>query len=82
MRNFISSGDTRARDECKCYEIKPDGSYGAIKGKHDDIYMSRAMALKASQLMELPCEIHKKQPRREGSFVHKSGTIPPFSERF
>lgn len=50
--------DKRALDEIEWYELKPDGSYGAVEGKHDDIYMSRAIALKVSQLMELPIEIH------------------------
>ena len=45
-------------DEIEWYELKPDGSYGAVEVKHDDIYMSRASALKVSQLMELPIEMH------------------------
>ncbi|MEG1649511.1 MAG: terminase, partial [Rikenellaceae bacterium] len=40
--------DARALDEADCYEIKEDGSYGAVDGEHDDIYMSRAIGLKAS----------------------------------
>lgn len=46
--------DGRALDEADCYEIKPDGSYGAVDGEHDDIYMSRAIGLKASQTMDPP----------------------------
>ena len=30
--------DKRALDEIGWYELKPDGSYGAVDGKHDDIY--------------------------------------------
>lgn len=61
--------DARALDEADYYEIKPNGSYGAIDGKHDDIYMSRAIGLKASQLMDLPAIIKEAQyksnkPRR------------------
>lgn len=40
--------DARALDEADCYEIKEDGTYGAVEGEHDDIYMSRAIGLKAS----------------------------------
>ena len=43
--------DARALDEADCYEIKEDGTYGAVEGGHDDIYMSRAIGLKASDLM-------------------------------
>ena len=49
--------DARALYEARVYEIKKDGSYGAVDGEHDDIYMSRAIALKASDLMPLPIEI-------------------------
>ena len=48
--------DKRALDEIEWYELKPDGSYGAVEGKHDDIYMSRAIALKVSQLINIPAE--------------------------
>lgn len=57
--------DKRALDEIEWYEVKPDGSYGAVEGRHDDIYMSRAIALKVSQLMDLPREVHEKPPRTE-----------------
>lgn len=43
--------DARALDEADCYEIKEDGSYGAVDGEHDDIYMSRAIGLKASLIV-------------------------------
>lgn len=49
--------DVRALDEADYYEIKEDGSYGAVTGEHDDLYMSRAIALKASQVVEPPKEI-------------------------
>lgn len=52
-QNYIER-DARALDEIDLYEIKEDGSYGAIDGAHDDIYMSRAIGLKASQTTELP----------------------------
>ncbi|MDE6377489.1 MAG: hypothetical protein K2K72_01960, partial [Duncaniella sp.] len=37
--------DPEALAELSCYELKADGSYGAREGKHDDILMSRAIAL-------------------------------------
>ena len=38
--------DNKAVDEMACYELKPDGkSFGARRGKHDDILMTRAIAL-------------------------------------
>ena len=37
--------DEDALAELSCYELKADGSYGAKDGKHDDILMSRAIAL-------------------------------------
>lgn len=51
--------DRRALDEIDFYEIKDDGTYGAVEGQHDDIYMSRAIGLKASQTSELPIIINK-----------------------
>ena len=32
-------------DEYLTYEQRPDGSYGAISGKHDDLLMTRAIGL-------------------------------------
>ena len=52
--------DNRALDEADTYEIKENGSYGAVEGGHDDIYMSRAIGLKASQIMELPYDVDAK----------------------
>lgn len=65
--------DARALDEADCYEVKPDGSYGAVDGEHDDIYMSRAIGLKASQLMDPPAYITEKgRPRRSGPVLTES----------
>lgn len=62
--------DVRALDEADCYEVKPDGSYGAVEGGHDDIYMSRAIGLKASQLMEPPTYVSEKsRPRKNGPIL-------------
>lgn len=37
--------DERCLDEYLCYERKPNGSFGAITGKHDDLLMTRAIGL-------------------------------------
>lgn len=37
--------DKRCLDEYLCYEKKQNGSYSAIKGKHDDLLMTRAIGL-------------------------------------
>lgn len=37
--------DTRCIDELLTYEQKQNGSYGAIEGKHDDMLMTRAIAM-------------------------------------
>ena len=62
-------------DEIEWYELKPDGSYGAVEGKHDDIYMSRAIALKVSQLMELPVELRTNTTYSDVSVVFTEATM-------
>ena len=37
--------DEEACDELAVYEVKPNGSYGAKQGYHDDILMTRAIGL-------------------------------------
>lgn len=37
--------DHLALDEYSCYEKQPNGSYGAMKGRHDDILMTRCIGL-------------------------------------
>jgi hypothetical protein len=46
--------DQRMLDECGWYELKQDGTYGAIDGQHDDIYMSSGICLWVSERMPLP----------------------------
>lgn len=47
--------DMRCIDEYLTYEKKPNGSYGAISGKHDDLLMTRAIGLHICFYeMELP----------------------------
>lgn len=49
--------DQRAVNEWDSYEIKPNGTYGAVDGQHDDILMCSAICLTVSAEMELPVEI-------------------------
>lgn len=61
--------DKRALDECAWYEQKANSaSFGAIDGHHDDIYMSRAIGLKVSSVMDPPAVIPPKTetPRLSG----------------
>lgn len=46
--------DARFYDECSTYELKPNGTYGAVDGYHDDIYMSTAIGLYVSGKLPLP----------------------------
>lgn len=37
--------DMRACDEMDCYEVKPNGKYGATEGTHDDLVMATAIGV-------------------------------------
>lgn len=43
--HLYTERDSRCLDEYLCYEKKPNGAYGAITGKHDDLLMTRAIGL-------------------------------------
>ena len=43
--NLYIERDERCLDEYLTYEKKPNGSYGAVVGKHDDLLMTRAIGL-------------------------------------
>lgn len=43
--NLYTERDKRCLDEYLCYEKKPNGAFGAIAGKHDDLLMTRAIGL-------------------------------------
>lgn len=45
--------DERCIDEFLTYEKRQNGSFGAIKGKHDDLLMTRAIGLHIS-FFEMP----------------------------
>lgn len=60
--------DQRMLDECGWYELKQNGSYGAIDGQHDDIYMSSGIALYVSSTLPLPFP----KPTIEEYMVHQT----------
>ena len=43
--HLYTERDKRCLDEYLVYERKPNGAYGAIAGKHDDLLMTRAIGL-------------------------------------
>ena len=66
--------DSRACDEFDYYEIREDGSYGAVEGKHDDHVIATAGNVWLSyKHMEMPMEIKEtakaaKKPMTEATF--------------
>lgn len=58
--------DQRMLDECGWYELKQDGSYGAIDGQHDDIYMSSAINLWVSNKLPIPTPIPTLEEKMQG----------------
>lgn len=52
--------DSRVCDEYDVYEMKPDGTYGAVEGQHDDMVMCTAIGIKVSDQMDSPVEIVKR----------------------
>lgn len=63
--------DQRMLDECGWYELKQDGSYGAIDGQHDDIYMSSGINLWVSDKLPIPTAI----PTMEEAMTHNNVQI-------
>ncbi len=55
--------DTEACHELAVYERRPNGSYGAKEGCHDDILMTRMIGLYISNTMEMPKEIARYRPK-------------------
>lgn len=70
--------DERCLAEFLCYERKPNGAYGAISGKHDDLLMTRAIGLhicfhemetpKLTQRRSSPSRSKRKGPVSEAAF--------------
>lgn len=67
--------DKRCLDEYDTYERKPNGAYGAIVGKHDDLLMTRAIGLHICyREMEMPefVPITKRTLRKDRSPVSEA----------
>jgi hypothetical protein len=56
--------DIRACNEMDAYEIKPDGSYGAVDGEHDDHVIVTAGGVWLSYKMEKPVLLTKEHKSR------------------
>lgn len=68
--------DKRALDECEWYEQKINKDvFGAVEGKHDDIYMSRAIGLKVSFTIDLPQEAMQNKPLSFSKGVRSQSSI-------
>lgn len=60
--HLYTERDSRCLAEYLQYERKPNGAYGAIAGKHDDLLMTRAIGLHICFYeMEIPRIVPKKQ---------------------
>lgn len=69
--NMYVERDAKCLDEYLCYERKPNGAYGAITGKHDDLLMTRAIGLHICFYeMDIP-----KFVKREGRFIAKKDSF-------
>lgn len=54
--------DKQVLDELRVYEKKPNGAFGAVSGKHDDLLMTRAIGLLICfQHMPLPEIVNKNE---------------------
>lgn len=70
--NLYIEKDIRACHEMDTYEVKSDGSYGAIDGTHDDHVIVTAGGTWLSYNMPLPVEINTEYKSRTPSRVIKS----------
>lgn len=63
--SLYTERDSRCLDEYLCYEKKPNGAYGAITGKHDDLLMTRAIGLHVCYFeMDMPKFVPRKHRLR------------------
>lgn len=66
--HLYTERDRRALDEMLVYERKPNGAYGAIAGRHDDLLMTRAIGLHICfHEMPLPRLVDRSRPRHRKS---------------
>lgn len=70
--HIYTERDSRCLDEYLTYERKPNGSYGAIIGHHDDLLMTRAIGLHICFYeMEMPRII----PKRKSMSAKRNGPV-------
>ena len=62
--HLYTERDRRCLDEFLTYERRPNGSYGAIVGRHDDLLMTRAIGLHICFYEMDPPRLVTRQPRR------------------
>ena len=68
--------DERCLDEYLTYERKPNGAFGAITGKHDDLLMTRAIGLHVCfREMPLPAIVKRNRNRSATKKVVSEATI-------
>lgn len=70
--NLYTERDERCLEEYLCYEKKPNGAFGAITGKHDDLLMTRAIGL---HICFFEMEIPKFVPRRRRFVTKKKKAV-------
>ena len=68
--------DQRCLDEYLTYEKRPNGSFSAILGKHDDLLMTRAIGLHICFFeMDMPCVQTRSSTKMKQSRVVSAATI-------
>ena len=73
--DLYTEKDIRACHEMDTYEVKPDGSYGAISGTHDDHVMATAGGVWLCYDMELPAEIQAYERSTIKGSIQSEATI-------
>lgn len=70
--HLYTETDRRCLDEYLVYERKPNGSYGAIIGNHDDLLMTRAIGL---HICFYEMEVPRIVPKRQQRLKRKGGPV-------
>ncbi len=74
--HLYTERDEKCLDEYLCYEKKPNGAFGAIVGKHDDLLMTRAIGLHiAYHEMELPKCVQRSSVKLQRKKAISAATI-------
>lgn len=74
--SLYTERDSQCCHELLCYERKQNGSYGAIRGEHDDILMTRAIGLHiAFHEMDLPTIVPRQRQHRKAASTVSEATL-------